>query len=151
SAFSIGRVTYLMTYFATYTPTNAPIAIAISELIIRLRSSTRCSKNVICPPLSAVSSGCSLVAILSFLGISLRFSYPIFVPSPATPAARPLRSFRCQTARSAPRCPSRAPRFLRQRGRPPALRWRHFPQPNPPSRPALLTPPHPPASQPLRA
>src|ERR1700716_609048 len=59
-----------MPYFAPYPPTKEPIAIAISELMIRLRSSTKCSKNVICPPLSAAaSSGCSLFAIFKFGGL----------------------------------------------------------------------------------
>src|SRR5713101_4462338 len=56
-----------MTYFATYTPTNAPMPIAISELMMRVRSSTRCSKKVICPPVSVFSSGWSLVVIALFL------------------------------------------------------------------------------------
>src|ERR1700730_6127092 len=84
-------------------------------------------------------------------GVTLRFSCPIFVPSPATLAARPLRSFRCRMARSAPHSPRRAPRFLPQREEPLALRLRHFPESKPPSLPPLLPPLHPPASQHLKA
>src|SRR5229473_4939970 len=141
-----------MTYLATYTPTNAPIAIAISELMIRLRSSTRCSKNVICPPVSAAFSGCSLVAILRFSGLFFALSYPLFASSSAVPASRALPN-RCQqpAQRSAPPSPFRAPRSLPPLGRPPALRQRPLPQFQVPSRPPLLTPRHPPASQRLRA
>src|SRR5216684_2201151 len=41
--------------------------IAISEWMMRVRSSTRCSKKVICPPVSVFSSGWSLVVIALFL------------------------------------------------------------------------------------
>src|SRR5437879_13081592 len=49
----IGSVIHLMKYLERYTPTNAPAPIAYSELMILFRSSDRCSKNVICPPLSS--------------------------------------------------------------------------------------------------
>src|SRR3974390_394801 len=53
SAFTIGSIIQLMKYFARYTPINAPAPMAYSELIMRFRSSDRCSKNDICPPLSS--------------------------------------------------------------------------------------------------
>src|SRR6266851_4771140 len=48
--------------------------IAISELMMRVRSSTRCSKKVICPPVSVFSSGWSLVVIALFLVLVIRDS-----------------------------------------------------------------------------
>src|SRR5579863_7578632 len=47
---------------ATTQPIVAPTITARSELMMRLRSSTRCSKNVICPPVSASGTG-ELVAV----------------------------------------------------------------------------------------
>ena len=50
SAFNIGLVIHETKCGATNHPTPAPIPTAISDVMIRLRSSTKCSKNVICPP-----------------------------------------------------------------------------------------------------
>src|ERR1700688_4051280 len=62
SAFNIGLVIHETKYGATNQPTPAPIATAISEVMIRLRSSTKCSKNVICPPGSSSGTGGIIVA-----------------------------------------------------------------------------------------
>src|SRR5215467_10951051 len=51
----MGTATTLMKRGATNQPIAAPAAIETTELMIRLRSSIRCSKNDICPP--APSSG----------------------------------------------------------------------------------------------
>src|SRR5580704_5523107 len=68
-----------MTYFATDTPTKAPMPTAISELIRRLRSSTRCSKKVICPP----SSVSSFLTIASGGFVVMRGVLRVFVGSGA--------------------------------------------------------------------
>src|SRR5246127_4902766 len=49
----IGWVPKPINLCGRYTPTHAPTPIAYGELIIRSRSSDRCSKNVIGPPLSS--------------------------------------------------------------------------------------------------
>src|SRR5258708_22064470 len=48
----MGREMRSMTLWEMLTPTIAPTAMAIAELISRLRKSTRCSKNDIFPPAS---------------------------------------------------------------------------------------------------
>src|ERR1700686_2989673 len=48
--FNIGLVIHETKCGSTNHPKPAPIPTAISDVIIRLRSSTRRSKNVICPP-----------------------------------------------------------------------------------------------------
>src|ERR1043166_1769395 len=68
----------LTNFGAANQPIIAPTKIASSELMMRLRSSTRCSKNVICPPVSGsgvtaedelVSSWLSVVMGGQFAGL----------------------------------------------------------------------------------
>src|SRR6202022_1070549 len=62
SAFNIGLVIHETKYGATNHPTPAPTPTAISDVMIRFRSSTRCSKNVICPPGSSGGTDGIIVA-----------------------------------------------------------------------------------------
>src|SRR5258706_16392335 len=126
------------------------MAIAISELLIRLRSSTRWSKNVTCPPVSVVSSRSSLVAILKSSGLAFVLSCPLFATSPAAPAVRQPPNLPRHLARSARlghSSPFRERRSLPPQERPQGLHSRRIPAPKLPSRPPLLTPGCPPASQ----
>src|SRR5271170_1912661 len=52
----MGLVTNLIRYLESDTPIIAPAASAISELMMRLRSSVKCSKKVIAPPGSSSST-----------------------------------------------------------------------------------------------
>src|SRR5208282_6673278 len=49
-----------MTRGAKYTPTNAPIPMAYRELMMRFRSSDRCSKNVFWPPAASIRAAIEL-------------------------------------------------------------------------------------------
>src|SRR6266550_1411988 len=69
----MGRTMNPMTFCETATPTIAPTAMAIAELIIRFRKSTRCPKNDIFPPAScsggiADASDCGVVIRRFLLG-----------------------------------------------------------------------------------
>src|SRR5882757_6365489 len=74
----MGTVMMFTNLGATNHPIAAPAKTASSELMMRLRSSTRCSKNVICPPPWSGAAG-SLVVVSSWLslvigGLWARFS-----------------------------------------------------------------------------
>src|ERR1700686_1945870 len=62
SAFNIGLVIQETKCGATNHPTPAPTPTAINDVMMRLRNSTKCSKNVICPPGSSGGTGGIIVA-----------------------------------------------------------------------------------------
>src|SRR6266436_861434 len=64
----MGTVITLIIFGATNHPIPAPTSTDSKELMIRLRSSTRCSKNVICPPPSSGAAG-SLEVVSSWLSL----------------------------------------------------------------------------------
>src|SRR5258708_26066079 len=127
------------------------MAMELSKLETRVRTATRCAKNVLSRPVSVVSSGCSLFAILKSSGLAFVLSCPLFAPSPAAPAVRQPPNLRRQLARSAPASPFRERRSLPPQERPQGLHSRQLPAPTLPSRPPLLTRGCPPPSHHLRA